>query len=145
MTKPFHISLKAGERIYVNGAVLRVDRKVTLEFLNDVTFLLESHVLQPEQTTTPLKQLYFIVQTMLVEPANAALAGALFEDAVSRLMRMFKRADILEALMVVQSLVRDGRNFEALKKLRALFPLEAEILAGNAPVELPPVKQTEAV
>lgn len=144
MTKPFHISLKAGERIFVNGAVLRVDRKVTLEFLNDVTFLLESHVIQPEQTTTPLKQLYFIVQTMLVEPANAALANALFEDAIGGLMHMFKRPDLLEALVAVQALVRDDRNFEALKKLRALFPIEAEILAAGATeVNAPIARETE--
>ena len=40
------ISLRGGERIYVNGAVLRVDRKVTLELINDVAFLLESQVMQ---------------------------------------------------------------------------------------------------
>jgi flagellar protein FlbT len=43
--KGLHISLRPGERIYVNGAVLKVDRKVAIEFLNDVTFLLEHHVL----------------------------------------------------------------------------------------------------
>ncbi|MFZ0570150.1 MAG: flagellar biosynthesis repressor FlbT, partial [Rhodomicrobium sp.] len=31
MTKPFSISLKSGERIFINGAVLRVDRKVSIE------------------------------------------------------------------------------------------------------------------
>ena len=40
MKKPMCISLRGGERIYVNGAVLRVDRKVTLELINDVAFLL---------------------------------------------------------------------------------------------------------
>lgn len=48
MKSTLRISLKSGERIFVNGAVLRVDRKVAVEFLNDVTFLLENHVLQPE-------------------------------------------------------------------------------------------------
>ena len=54
------ISLKAGERIYINGAVVRVDRKVSIELMNDVVFLLEAHVLQAEETTTPLRQLYFV-------------------------------------------------------------------------------------
>ncbi|MGH6860361.1 MAG: flagellar biosynthesis repressor FlbT, partial [Phyllobacterium sp.] len=62
------ISLRAGEKLYVNGAVLRADRKVSLEFMNDVSFLLESHVLQTDQTTTPLRQLYFAAQIMLVDP-----------------------------------------------------------------------------
>ena len=41
MKSTLRISLKSGERIFINGAVLRVDRKVALEFLNDVTFLLD--------------------------------------------------------------------------------------------------------
>ena len=55
--KSFRISLKPAERIYINGAVIRVDRRVSLEFLNDVQFLLENHVLQAEQANTPLRQL----------------------------------------------------------------------------------------
>lgn len=78
MTKPFSISLKAGERIFINGAVLRVDRKVTIEFLNDVAFLLEAHVMQQEQTTTPCRQLYFSVQAMLIDPVNAEITKQLF-------------------------------------------------------------------
>ncbi len=66
MKNTLKISLKPNEKIYVNGAVIRTDRKVTLEFLNDVQFLLENHVLQPEDASTPLRQLYFIVQVMLM-------------------------------------------------------------------------------
>lgn len=53
MSRPLRLSLRAGERIYMNGAVLRVDRKVSLELLNDASFLLEAHVLQAEAATTP--------------------------------------------------------------------------------------------
>ena len=51
MKKPMCISLRGGERIYVNGAVLRVDRKVTLELINDVAFLLEGQVMQVADAT----------------------------------------------------------------------------------------------
>ena len=44
MKSSFKIFLKANERIFINGAVIRVDRKVSLELLNDVQFLLENHV-----------------------------------------------------------------------------------------------------
>ena len=49
-----NITLRAGEKLYINGAVIRVDRKATIELLNDVTFLLENHVMQADQATTPL-------------------------------------------------------------------------------------------
>ena len=30
-----NITLRAGERLYLNGAVIRLDRKATIELLND--------------------------------------------------------------------------------------------------------------
>ena len=36
-----HITLRPNEKIYINGAVLKVDRKVSFELLNDAVFLLE--------------------------------------------------------------------------------------------------------
>ena len=47
MSGTLKITLKPNEKLYINGAVIRADRKVSLEFLNDVQFLLEAHVLQP--------------------------------------------------------------------------------------------------
>jgi flagellar biosynthesis activator protein FlaF len=56
---------RAGERLYLNGAVIRLDRKATIELLNDAAFLLETPVIQASEATTPLRQLYFVVQMML--------------------------------------------------------------------------------
>ncbi|MGO7646030.1 flagellar biosynthesis repressor FlbT, partial [Rhizobium ruizarguesonis] len=39
MKSTLRLYLKAGEKVLINGAVMRVDRKVALEFLNDVAFL----------------------------------------------------------------------------------------------------------
>ena len=83
MKSTLRISLKAGERIFINGAVLRVDRKVALEFLNDVTFLLENHVLQPEGATTPLRQLYFIAQMILINPEGKDHSTAMFRKSIT--------------------------------------------------------------
>ena len=58
MKGKLRISLKANEKIYINGAVVKVDRKTSIEFLNDVQFLLENHVMLPENASTPLRQLY---------------------------------------------------------------------------------------
>ncbi len=131
MTKPFSISLKSGERIYINGAVVRVDRKVSLEFLNDVTFLLEAHVMQPDQTTTPFRQLYFIVQTMLMDPADTAAARKLFDSVHTNLSGALTSPELLHALTEVRRLVEAKRYFEGLKTLRGCFVKEAEILRAG--------------
>ena len=131
MSKPFSISLKSGERIFINGAVVRVDRKVSIEFLNDVTFLLEAHVMQPEQTTTPFRQLYFIVQTMLMDPSNTAAAMQLFDSAHANLCDALSSPELLAALLEVRRLVDAKRYFESLKTLRGCFAKEDQILHGT--------------
>jgi flagellar protein FlbT len=123
-----HICLKPGEKIYVNGAVLRVDRKVSIEFLNDVTFLLQNHVILAEEAVTPLRQLYFIVQTMLIDPANAGTAREMFGSSMSLLCASFENKEVLKGLSNVADLVEKNRVFDALKTIRALFPIEERIL-----------------
>ncbi|THK38019.1 flagellar biosynthesis repressor FlbT [Sinorhizobium garamanticum] len=128
MKSTLRISLKSGERIFVNGAVLRVDRKVAVEFLNDVTFLLENHVLQPEDATTPLKQLYFIAQMILINPEGAEQSTAMFRKSIVMLLTCFKNEEVLAELKRIDGLVTQGRAFEALKAIRALYPIEDRIL-----------------
>jgi flagellar protein FlbT len=130
--KKLQISLKPGERIYVNGAVLKVDRKVSIEFLNDVTFLLEHHVIQPDDTRTPLRQLYFLVQTTLIDPANAPRARTMFYDAHASLAQSFENPAIRQNLAEVRDFFDRGRLFDALKLLRSLFPIEDAILSQGA-------------
>jgi flagellar protein FlbT len=128
MSKPIQVSLRAGERVYINGAVVRVDRKATLELMNDVVFLLESHVLQPEDTTTPLRQLYFILQSMLMDPGNAGPVMTLFRNVHASTIASFANAAVLAGLKTVRELVEAGRIFEALRTIRGLFPTEDAIL-----------------
>jgi len=135
MKKGFRISLRAGERIYINGAVLQPDRKVSLEFLNDVAFLLESHVMHAEDTTTPLRQLYFVVQTMLIDPATAHETRKMFDRSHGLLVASVKNEQILAGLRSAYDLVASDRIYEALREIRALFPIEAAILnAGKVSV-----------
>jgi flagellar protein FlbT len=124
-----HISLRSGEKIYLNGAVIRVDRKVSIELLNDVTFLLEAHVMQPSDTTTPLRQLYFVVQTMLIDPASVNEARVMFKQSIGLMLEAYDNPQIVAGLKTVESLVSQDRRFEALKTIRNLFPIEARILS----------------
>jgi len=139
MKKPMCISLRGGERIYVNGAVLRVDRKVTLELVNDVAFLLEGQVMQVEDATTPLRQLYFVVQLMLMSPHDNEDAKAVFKAHRCALAAVTENAEILRGLEALEELVEAKRYYEALRRLRSLFEIEDSILASvglQASIEL---------
>jgi flagellar biosynthesis repressor protein FlbT len=119
-----HISLRAGERFYINGAVLRVDRKVSFELLNDATFLLDAHVMRVEEVTTPLRQLYFIVQIMLMNPADSPAATEMFEQALRTTKAQFDDPAIRVGLEAAERFVHENRKFDALKSIRKLLPLE---------------------
>ncbi|MBO6636557.1 MAG: flagellar biosynthesis repressor FlbT [Roseitalea sp.] len=128
MKGAFKLFLKANERVFINGAVLRADRKVGIELLNDVDFLLENHVLQVDDANTPLKQLYFIIQIMLMSPSEKPAAAKLYKDSLKALLATFESAEILNGLKQIDVMMAEDRTFEALKALRALFPLEADVL-----------------
>ncbi|AZO74005.1 MAG: flagellar biosynthesis repressor FlbT [Mesorhizobium sp.] len=139
MTNTLKISLKPNEKIYINGAVIRVDRKVTIELMNDVQFLLESHVIQAEQASTPLRQLYFIVQIMLVNPSGASEARDMFRRSLPMLIASFDNQEICSALKQIDRMVGEDHIYEALKAIRALYPLERQALGGNDDIpEAPP-------
>ena len=93
-----NITLHAGEKLYINGAVIRVDRKATIELLNDVTFLLENHVLQADQATTPLRQIYFAVQIMLMDPEATAAATGLSRRLIDAALQAFENPAIIAGL-----------------------------------------------
>ena len=64
------VRLRAGERLAINGAVIRNNssRTAELEVLNEATLLQERDIMLPEQADTPLKTLYFLIQQMHLEP-----------------------------------------------------------------------------
>jgi flagellar protein FlbT len=89
-------------------------------------------VIQAEETTTPLRQLYFIAQTMLMEPSSAPASVKLFEASYALLQSSFENDEILTGLAKARDLVAADRVYEALKVIRVLFPLEAAILGKQA-------------
>ena len=128
MNSSLSLLLKAGDRLFLNGAVIRADRKVRIEVLNDAVFLLGTHLLQPEEANTPLRQLYFAVQTMLVEPEAATNAKVLALRMTAGLMQAFSNRDVLNGLLEIEYDVQRGKPYPAMKKLRALYQFENSIL-----------------
>ncbi len=123
-----HITLRANEKIYINGAVLRADRKVSIELMNDAVFLLEAHVMLEQDATTLLRQLYFIVQTMLMEPQERDGNQELFRQQCVALVSAYHDVTLIEGLLKTADLVDKRRHFEALKLIRTLLPVEDALL-----------------
>ena len=119
-----HITLRANEKIFINGAVLKVDRKTSIELMNDAVFLLEAHVIHERDATTPLRQLYYIIQLMLMEPGERAENKAMFHQQIAAMQAVYTEPAILDGLVKVVAMVLKARHFEALKVIRSLLPVE---------------------
>ena len=127
-----NITLRSGERLYLNGAVIRVDRKTTIELLNDAAFLLESHVMQAADATTPFRQIYFAVQIALMDPSCGSTVGPVIETLITQTEAAVKSAALIAALASARDLIARGRHFEALKTLRANYAVEQFEMMPNA-------------
>ncbi len=125
------IHLKKGEKLYVNGAVIRADHRCSLEFLNNVTFLLENHVMQADKAETPFKQIYFVVQTMLMDPENAQITRELYWHLSGCLHSTLENTQLINGLASSDACIKNQRYFDALKVLRGLFDTESKILAAE--------------
>jgi flagellar biosynthesis repressor protein FlbT len=121
------IHLKRNEKLFLNGAVIRLDRRGSIELLNDAQFLLEAHVMQQEDAKKPLQQIYFIVQSMLMDPNNVPYVMELYRAFSTRLRMNSKSAKYLEFIESVDKQVEDQDFFGALKVLRRSFELDEEV------------------
>lgn len=131
MKSTFKVALRANERLYINGAVITCDRKTCIEFLNDVNFLLENHVMQAAQATTPLRQLYFVIQVMLMSPHETASAMGLYRVQLPATLNAFSHQGILSQVKDADRLVHEERYYEAMKSLRSVFKLEEEVMSNK--------------
>jgi flagellar biosynthesis repressor protein FlbT len=108
----------------INGAVIRIDRNASIKLLNEVTILLENHVMQAEEATTLVRQIYFAVQIMLMDPTAAPSAAPLANSLIESALGAYHAPELTAALKSVAASLLRSRNFEALKALRGLFALE---------------------
>ncbi|MBG1233177.1 flagellar biosynthesis repressor FlbT [Aestuariivirga litoralis] len=135
------IHLKRNEKLFLNGAVIRLDRRGSIELLNDAQFLLEAHVMQQEDAKQPLQQIYFIVQSMLMDPTNVPYVMELFRAFSVRVKLNSKSAKYTEFIEAIEKQVEAQDFFGALKVLRRSFELDED---APGSVSLSKVSSSEA-
>lgn len=129
MKTALRLGLRSGEKIFINGAVLRVDRKVRIELLNDATFLLEAHVMGPEEATTSLRRLYFLVQGVLMDPSMKDAIRPSLAASIELIVHEGLDEATLDDMRTIVGLLDEDRYFAALKVIRALIK-KIEAVAG---------------
>ena len=128
---PLRISLKAGERLIVGGAVVRNGKsRCDLVIENDVPILRGREVLSLEDADSPCRRIVFTIQLMYLDPDHAVEHHALYAELVQ---------DVLQASPSMTPLVAEiseriaaGQFYPALKLGRTLIAYEEELISHAA-------------
>jgi flagellar protein FlbT len=119
---PIRAFIKRGARFFLNGALMRASDSVTVEIHAADVLLMPSHLIEPEAVRTPLEQLYYCVQQMLIEPERRSY----WHDALREGLDAGLAADQREALKPVLYLVERDRLQSAMAQLRKLIRVDRE-------------------
>ncbi len=118
--------LRPQERLAINGAVIRNPggRAIEIEVLNEATLFHERDIMMPEQATTPLKQLYFLIQGLHLEPGDERAQHEAFIKAASEVFAQAYANSDLETCSLVNELVLvvgEKNHIKALRLLQSSF------------------------
>lgn len=134
------INLKDGERVIVNGAVMRAHGRLSLDVESDASILRGRDVMVPEEATTPARRLYFAVMLayVAVEERDANQTRAV--DFVGDLVAALSNPTAISKAISVAQKIAAGQYYKALGDCRWLIAYEEEqlgALAGQAPIVAP--------
>ena len=116
------LHMKAGERLFLNGTVVAVDRRCALTILGEASFLREAYVMQVEDASTPLRRLYFTVQGMIIGGADAS-AALNAGVRIEQLLAAARSPDLVAGLLDAREALPE-KPHHALRALRPLFSIE---------------------
>lgn len=121
------ISLKAGERMIIGGAVITNGDK-TADFVieNRVPILRQKDVMTEEEACTPCRRIYFAIQLMYVDPAELPEYWKLYLE----LAREVATAAPSTRLIIdgISEEIASARYYRALKKTKILINYEKELM-----------------
>lgn len=122
------ISLRDGEKMVVNGAVLRAHGRTTLWLESDAAILRGREVMKPDEADTPARRLYFACMMAYLDPDNLSSHQ---QDIVMFLGDLIVALESPHAKAACTAFAREvacGNYYRALAKCRALIDHEARLL-----------------
>jgi flagellar protein FlbT len=123
------ISLRDGEKMIVNGAVLRATGRTQFVIENHVAILRDREVMSPEEATTPARRLYFACMMAYIDSSNLAEHQDLIVERLRDLFGALESEEARAACIRFAGLVALPDFYRALAECRTLINYEAEALA----------------
>jgi len=124
------LELRHGDMLIVNGAPIRFRSRTRVELTSRARFLFGKQILSAEAATTPVRRIYFALQTAYVGNGEERQGGlALARDLVAE----YRSQDVAEAAKdaVTRALAAAEADecYEALKLVRRLMRQEDEAVS----------------
>ena len=128
-----HISLRDGEKMIVNGAVLCATGRTQFVIENQVAILRGREIMSPDQATTPARRLYFACMMAYIEPEDLSDHQDQIVTLLRELMGAFEALEAKAACVRFATEVAASNYYRALVECRALITYETEALARTEP------------
>jgi flagellar biosynthesis repressor protein FlbT len=123
------LSLKPGEKIVLNGAVIQNgERRATMLLQNKASVLREKDIMQIEDANTPARRIYLPVMMMYLSGNDDAENYNEFALRMTEFMSVITQAGVLEDCVAISKDVMAGEYYKALSRCRKLMDYEAERL-----------------
>jgi len=124
------IALKDGERIVLNGAVLRSVGRTELRVESQAALLRGREIMTPEDATTPARQLYFHTMMAYIDPDGREAHQRAVVESLGAVARLLATPPASGVAMSFAANAAGMHFYRALADCRKLIALEDEALAA---------------
>lgn len=127
---PLKLSLKPGEKLVLNGAVLtNGDKRTSLIIQNKACLLREKDIMQPEEAVTPARRIYLPIMMMYLDADGGEQYYNDFALRMTEFMGAIRNRQALATCIDISREVMVGSYYKALMLCRKLIEFERERLA----------------
>lgn len=126
------ISLRDGEKVVINGAVIRATGRTDLAIESKVTILRGREIMSPAEASTPARALYFHTMMAYLDPDGIARHHSAIVENLSSVTRLATCEEGREKVARFATFAAAADYYRALGDCRALMRIEHDALAAVA-------------
>lgn len=118
---PLKITLAEGDRIVVNGAVLtNHGRRTTISIDNRSEVIRGDDLILLEQASTPIRQIYFLIQNCIIAPQTREEAIPQIQDRMARMVQDLSSHHV-GCIMSAANFISANDFYKALKQVQMVM------------------------
>ncbi|RVV96870.1 flagellum biosynthesis protein FlbT [Mesobaculum littorinae] len=123
------LTLKPGERVVVNGCVIRnSDRRHVITIENRADIVRGHDLLEADGEVTPVRKVYFLIQSVLIQSELRDTVVPLIQRQLAALVTVFGQPS-MGRIFEAANFVSQSDYYKAMRALRPVLDHEQEVLS----------------